>query len=289
MQIDRVPPLVQSVVQVRNWVVEHVPCTDSMLGYDLFLKLGNDLASGHDLPFDTLAGGLPYPPDQVLAHVRRMAEADLVELDDSTAVRPTGRFVALLDQYGREFESRFIVRQNLRSEQLLVAASDPELAAFAQSLYDRVYDMGWLYLHNFGAVCFLMASLVARLAEAHGHTARVASCYVEITRDKLRYLLGGQGLASPGQIDGHAACIIDEAVIVDFGLGNVRRGYRRDFHWGVVCDYRREEHVLGGLAVPGGERVMWKDDWQSPHSEAELARYAPHLPGLLDQYLARFG
>lgn len=40
------------------------------------------------------------------------------------------------------------------------------------------------------------------------------------------------------------------------------------------------------MDVPGGETVTWKDDWQSPGSEAELARYAPHIENLAAQYVA---
>lgn len=286
--------MLQSVAQVRNWVVENVPGTDSMLGYDLFLKLGNDALIGRQLDLRTLAGALPYPEAEVAQQVRRMAQGGLLELetcgDDPLAsiLRPTKLFVTLLDGYSRKFESLFIVRHNLRNQQLLLLASDPALGEFGRLLYDRIYDMGWVYLHNFGSACFLMASLVKRLAEAHGHSARIASCYVEIAHDEGRYLLGAEGFAKPGQIDGHAACIVDDAMILDFGLGNVRKGYRRDFHWGIACDYRRQDSVLGAVTVPGGERVTWKDDWQSPGSEAELAGYAPHIEGLFGQYLARF-
>jgi hypothetical protein len=292
MSLHRVPPILQSVAQVRNWVVGHVPCADSMLGYDLFLKLGNDVVAGNPLELGALVAGLPYQRDEVAAQLRRLAQAGLVDLTegegDELVVRPTQQFLVLLDQYGRTFESVFIVRQELRSQQLVVAATDAELAALARMLYDRVYDMGWLFLHNFGSACFLMASIVRRLAEAHGRSARIASCYVEITGGPNRYLLGAQGFAKQGQIDGHAACVIDERVVVDFGLGNIRKNYRRDFPWGAVFDCRREGAVLGALSLPGGETVSWKDDWQSPGTDAELARYAPHIEGLLASYVARF-
>jgi hypothetical protein len=291
MSLHRVPPILQSVAQVRNWVVEHVPCADSLLGYDLFLKLGNDVVAGNPLELGALAAGLPYEREQVAAQLRRLAEARLVELTEAGGeplVRPTELFLTLLDRYGRTFESVFIVRQELRNQQLVVAATDAELAALGRVLYDRVYDMGWLFLHNFGSACFLMASIVRRLAEAHGHRARIASCYVEVNGGPNRYLLGAQGFAKQGQIDGHAACVIDERVIIDFGLGNIRKNYRRDFPWGVVFDCRREGAVLGALALPGGETVSWKDDWQSPGTDEELARYAPHIEGLVANYVARF-
>ncbi|MFL6672025.1 MAG: hypothetical protein ACJ8LG_01895 [Massilia sp.] len=166
--------MLQSVAQVRNWVVENVPGTDSMLGYDLFLKLGNDVLVGRPLDLRSLAAALPYPEAEVTQQVTRMAQGGLLQLetcgDDPLAsiLLPTDLFVTLLDRYSRKFESLFIVRHNLRNQQLLLLAGDPGLGEFGRLLYDRIYDMGWIYLHNFGSACFLMASLVKRIAEAHG-------------------------------------------------------------------------------------------------------------------------
>jgi hypothetical protein len=38
---------------------------------------------------------------------------------------------------------------------------------------------------------------------------------------------------------------------------------------------------MGCVTVPGGERAIWKDYWQSPDSQAELGRSAPYLPDLV--------
>jgi hypothetical protein len=111
---------------------------------------------------------------------------------------------------------------------------------------------------------------------------------VDVNSGQGNYLLGAEGMAKPGQIDGHAVCVVDERMILDFGLGNVRKGYRRDFPWGIVADYRRQEHIMGAAVIPGAETVIWKDDWQSPGSDEELARYAPHIEDLFSHYAARF-
>jgi hypothetical protein len=291
MQPQRVVPVLRGVAEVRNWVVGHVPLTDSLLGYDLFLKLGNDVLGGQPLDVDQVGAGLPYAPPQVAEHLERMAASGLVEFateDGRRRVQPTASFLALLDTYSRMFERLFIVRSDLRRQQLLLALDDPELLEFAQVLYDRMYDLGWLYLHNFGSACFMMASLVQRVALEHGYDARIISCHVDISAPGVEYKLGAQGMAQPGQIDGHAVVVLNDKAVIDFGLGNVRKGYRRDFPWGAAFDYRRDGAVLGGLLIDGKELALWKDDWQSPSSEAELARYAPHMDGLFKQYRERF-
>lgn len=194
MPLHRVPPILKSVALVRSWLVENVPCTDSMLGYDLFLQLGNECAAGQRLT--------------------------------------------------------------------LVASFHPELADFGRLLYDRMHDLGWLYLHNFGSACFLVSSLAKRLAELHGRRARIVSGLVELENQGKAFLLGGPGYAKPGQIDGHAACVIDDTLVLDFGMGNVRKSYRRDFYWGAIVDYARDGAVF--------------------------ARYAPHIDELIGQYVARY-
>ena len=296
MSLRRVSPILQGVAQVRNWVVENVPGTDSMLGYDLFLKLGNDVVAGQPLLLATLAQGMPYPPDAIAGQLRQFERHGLLTLahdaDHGLAVRATARFATLLDYYSQVFESKFIVRDELRGQQLFVDSEHLALAGLGRVLYDRIHDLGWLYLHNFGGVCFMMASLVRRLAALHGHAARVASCYVEITRrtpdGETHYFLGARGYAKPGQIEGHAACVIDDKLVLDFGLGNVRKNFRRDFYWGAIADVRRAGATFAQLALPGGETMAWKDDWQSPDGDAELARYGPYLDALVQQYVERF-
>jgi hypothetical protein len=297
MSLRRVPSILQSVAQVRNWVVEHVPGTDSMLGYDLFIKLGNDAVAGQPLCLSALASQMPYSSDAIAGQLRRFEELGLLTLsndaDQGLVLHPTQQFMSLLNQYSLVFESKFIVRDELRVRQLIVQSSHTALAQLCSVLYDRVHDLGWLYLYNYGSTCFMMASLMRRLAELHGHQARVVSCYVEIAAPaaaggEIRYRLGARGHAKPGQIDGHAVCLIDESLIVDFGLGNVRRGYRRNFYWGAIADFRREDAAIARLALPNGDSMTWKDDYQSPDTETELAACAQYLDALIAQYIERF-
>jgi hypothetical protein len=290
MQIQRVTSLLQGIASARTWLRKHIPVTSSMAGYDLFLKIANDTTAGIPLTLPSMLDGLPHSENAVQQQLKQMEAAGLLLVDPSRRnYRPTEEFMRLLNSFSKQFESLFILRKGLRDQQLIVATGDAALAEFAETLYDHFYDLGWLYLYNFGSACFLMASLVARAATAYGHRARVASCYAEILKGDKRYLLGAEGYARPGQIDGHAVCIVDESLMIDFGLGNVRRGYRRDFPWAIACDFRREGAVLGGITLAGGEIVNWKDDWQSPGSAEELARYAPHLEVLYAQYQSYFG
>ncbi len=293
MQIQHLSSQLQGIASAKGWLLAHVPLTASMAGYELFLDIANDCREGRAVPVDVLLDGMRHPEPILLAQIGQMETAGLLARQTGAAgaiaYLPTQQFLELLHNASPQFDSLFTLREDLRDQQLLVVAQDGPMHDFVAALYDRFSDLGWLYLHNFGAASFLMASLVARVATAHGYRARIESCNVEIAQGEGRYLLGAQGYAKPGQIDGHAVCILEECMLVDFGLGNVRRNYRRDFPWALACDFRLHGAMLGGIAMTSGETVLWKNDWQSPESEAELARYAPHLDELYQHYHTRFG
>jgi len=284
--------VLQGVAEVREWVRASVPSTRSALAYELFLRLGAAFANGDEVEVQTLARELPQARDALRTELRRLQDAGLLQRHGqgkSTRVAPTDKFLALLRQYQRRVESQFIVRSQLREQQLFVSSGHAGLAAQAASWYDHCFDLGWLYLHKFGSVCYLMAALLARVAVWHGHRARVVCGWLELSGPNGRYSLGAPGLARPGQIDGHAACVVDDRLLLDFGLGNLRKGYRRSFYWGVIADVVPSAGVLARVQLPQGETLLWRTDWRSPHSAAELASYEPVLDHLMAEYRAQFG
>jgi hypothetical protein len=292
MRIHRTAPLLQCAADLRNWFVHNIPGATTLVGYDLFLKIGNDYLTDQPLELSSIVLALPHTQEMVLFEIQEMEKAGLLVLTANggtgRAIAPTQQFIALLGNYQRKFESLFIHRGELRRQHLLVASGDPELRRLAESLYDHFYDLGWLYLHNYGAVCFLMASLVKKVAGLYGYKAEIKSGYVEIASPSARFLLGAQGYAAPGQIDGHAMCVIEDALLIDFGLGNVRKSYRRDFFGALACDYQPNENILAKMMLPSGESVTWKNDWQSPNSAEELKNYEPLVEQLSRHYLSYF-
>jgi hypothetical protein len=293
MQVQRVTSLLHDVVDVRNWTVQHFPMAKSMAGYDLFLKLGNDCLCQKTLELQSVLQQLPHPEDELRAQVNAMVQAGLLVLDPADVheggrMLPTDRFIELLRQFHNKYESVFIPRKGLREKQLLANVPDARLHQLVDTMYDHFFDMGWLFLHNFGGVCFLMASLVRRVARAYGFQARIESCQVVIDGGERTFNLGSPGFAAPGQIEGHAVCVIDEAVLLDFGLGNVRRGFRRDFYWGLACPYVPAGPVMAQMLLPQQEMVTWKNDWQTPDGPAEIAKFESLVEEMFKQYTHQF-
>lgn len=294
MQIHRVSSLLQGEAIVRNWIVQHIPTSGSLAGYDLFLKISNDFVEGGRAELSVRYGELPHRQGEIDEHVAAMVRSGLLEMReggsaDAAQVRLTEKFVELLKQFQTKFESQFIPRKDIREQQLRVEIHDERLKNLVVTMYDHFYDIGWLYLHNYAGVCFLMASLVRRVAEAYGFKARVEICHVEIKGPTGSFNLGSPGFAAPGQIEGHAVCIIEDAILVDFGLGNVRRGYRRNFYWALAHPYEQNGTEMAKMTLPSGDTVTWKNDWQTPDGPAELAKYTAFVEEQFQQFVDHFG
>ncbi|MBI5257809.1 MAG: hypothetical protein HY855_14995 [Burkholderiales bacterium] len=268
MPLARMAPQLRSAVELRQWVVQHIPQTHSAVGHDLFLAIAEHLVATRPLLVRSLCADVPHPEVAVRQQLQKLQRAGLVRVEAgagqpaAACVVPTTRFLALLNAYAEQLDRVYLVRQQLRTRQLAIDVPEPALREWVETLFDHFHDLGWLYLNTYGAICFLMARLVQQAALAHGHRARLVSGYVQVDRGNGNlFLLGGQGVSAPGQIDGHAFCVLDEAVIVDFGLGNLRKGHIPGFAWGAACAYRPQPPVFGQIALPDGCHAAWKGDW----------------------------
>jgi hypothetical protein len=273
MHTQRICTMLQGVADMRHWVLQAIPMTDSMVGYDLFLKIGQDYFGGMELDVNGIAADLPYPAATVRRQLDRMKRRGLIEERAMGGFAPTPQFLEMLAAYRRKFESLFILRKSLRDGQLVNQTGDAELAALAETLYDRFHDIGWMHSHALGSTCFLMAATLARVVRSHGHAARVVWGHVEIRQDTgSTFMLGTRGYAQPGQLEAHAVCLVEERALFDFGLGNVRKSFRYNFPWALTADLQRDGDTFASLHTPAGYTVLWKDDWQAPDGAAELQR-----------------
>lgn len=290
-QAGDIGPLLHGLVEVREWMSARIPGARSAVGLDTFLRIAHHVAAGEPVDSDALIGELPYSAAQVQAQLRRLRDTGLLAARPGSprALQATPQLLALLHACRAKLGGQFIAREPLREEQLFVGTREAALADLARLLYDRFFDLGWLYLHRFGGVCFLAASLVCAAAQRHGHRARVESGYVEVKSPQRTYLMGAEGFAVPGRIDGHAMCIVDDAAVIDFGLGTLRCNYRRDFYWGLAADYAPAGAVSAEVQLGRGEVLRWKNDWHYPGSEAEFAGYRDLVTRLMAEYAERYG
>jgi hypothetical protein len=286
MHLRRVKTLHHVQAELHAWIVRHVPLCDSMLGYDLFLAIGEQL--GHvPLDLSLLVEQLSYSNDDIQSKLVEFETAGLLQRNPEDRLVVSARARELLLSYFDRLDRAFIFRDGMRGSQLLTSITDDAQRLMVEALYDRFFDIGWLYLHNFGSTCFMMATLVAHLARACGHQARIVCAHLEISFPQGKYGLGAKGFAGPSEIEGHAVCIIDESTLVDFGLGNARRTYRRDFYWGLACTYAPDHGALGCIQTRG-ETLRWVADDVTPAVQAELAACERAAGPMLGQFQTFF-
>ena len=107
------------------------------------------------------------------------------------------------------------------------------------------------------SACYAVALLVRRFLLARKVRARLVDCTVIIKSGDLGYVIG-QGFARPGQIDGHLVCLMNDRVLVDFGLGVVSKHLIPGFPQGVAVSLNKNDpHQLASAKLPNGNKVFW--------------------------------
>jgi hypothetical protein len=299
-RLERIAVQLQADAALQRWAAERLPGPDAAGARAWFLAIAADLVAGRCAgPAATAhAAGLPMGSAQALAQGWRdagllapvMAVGVDVDPTHETALVPTGRFMALLDEYVEHAERWTAPRLPQRSAQLLCRLPDaPALGARIEQLYDRFHDLGWIHAHHCGGLSFLMALLLRDVARLHGHEARAVSGLLDIAVPGQTFSIGEPTATGPGQAAGHAFCVVDEAAIVDFGLGSARQGPLRSLPWGLAARLQRQGAQLGGLALAPDRQARWRDDWRHPGTDAEFDRCRPVVQRLVDQYAARYG
>lgn len=256
---------------------------------DLLQFIGNEHVAAQGTTRTEIERATGLAADEVDAVLGALRRNGLVTLDDRDASRLHG--TPALHHVWEAFEERldtaFIARHALRGALLLNKASQAALAARVERAFDRFFDLGWLYLHNWGANCYLMASLVAEVMRREGHAARLVAGRVEIAMDDHVFVVGGKGVALPGQIDGHAFCVVDECLLIDFALGVARKGFRRDLFWGVAADFQPSEDpaaVVARAEHPRAGTLSWSTDSLGEQGRQELSKTAQLVTELMLVY-----
>lgn len=322
----RTSQVLHGLSALRHWLLAQLPPAPAPAGgepwpslaADLFLELAEQWAEGRQPTLDQLALEMAYPREQLAAQLTVMARAGLLAgwpavqppaaelvavplagaaagpvagLESARPLQPTPAFEGLLAAYEGELQARFIPREPLRNEQLFVDCQDAALAAEVRLLYDRCFDLGWLYLHRYGATCFMMAIVLQMLFARRGHRAHVQIGELVVQHEQRQFVLGRQPTPTPGRIDAHACCVVDDRLVVDFGLGNVRRHHRKNFFWGMASDRMRlGQAVLAETGLPDGGVVRWTSTGQAPVQalQLEVQRCRQLLPVLLQEHDQRY-
>ena len=134
--------------------------------------------------------------------------------------------------------------------------------------------------------CFVMAGLIQLAFEAQGHRVKLLPCTGVAVYKQQPFKLGFPGLKQNNEeLDGHVACIIDETILVDFGLGNVRRYGFPEFPIALAGDCKQSPVFPITLRVGNDIQFQWNTEVIHPYIEATVENHKPYAKALYQQYL----
>lgn len=102
----------------------------------------------------------------------------------------------------------------------------------SQLLRQIFADLEYLgIIEKYGTCCLFINALAAEILKLHHFDVELRACIAVVDQEgRGRFLLGAKEFSLPGQIPSHIVCIINKSVLLDFGLGNVRKNFHSDFY-----------------------------------------------------------
>jgi hypothetical protein len=138
--------------------------------------------------------------------------------------------------------------------------------------------------------CFCAAGFVAMAFTALGRQARVLPCYADVDRDNSHFLLGyPRQSCAPEQVDAHVVTLVDERVLVDFGLRNVQRYAWPDFPGAVALNVAPGAVFPAELVIGIQRKISWRNDWENPETGKIMADHRLVIEALYGQFSALTG
>jgi len=147
------------------------------------------------------------------------------------------------------------------------------------------YDFKQLgYFDQYGTSCFAMAALTAKILRAKGYDTEIRACHAVFSNANEEFLLGYKGYAQANQIEGHVVCVVNGNIVLDFGLGSVKKHYKGNFYRAIACVASNYGPVLAAVELDNGVSAQWRTDWVGSEIEAELIKQEPYLQAILAKY-----
>lgn len=285
-----------SLTAVANWFQAHLPESQSTRSVHLFLALSNAVRLNRTITVAALerCGVLRHDPlsERLLASYKRaglIAETRTGPKPEQTTLQPTQHFVALMLAFEHWHESTWIPRKRLHRRLHLAGLGETQ-AQLVRTVFDEFIDCD--YLHVYGSCCVLMSSLLAEAFRQKGVSAKVVPSCVHIsdTANQSEFLLGHQGIRGHiRQVDAHAVCVVDDALLVDFGMGSALRSYRPDLPWAIACPVDdRFAPIMAETFVAQSLRFQWLSEGFGTDIFAEIERTAGLTTSIFQTYKARF-
>jgi len=133
--------------------------------------------------------------------------------------------------------------------------------------------------------CFCMAGFLRLVFAELGRQATVEPCYaVAVDHDKGFALGYKQLTCAAGQVEGHVVCVVDHKLLLDFGATNIRKYFIPDFPIAIATQLRNDALFPAEIDLPGGRKMLWRNDWVNPDLGRVMAENEPASQLLFSQY-----
>lgn len=165
---------------------------------------------------------------------------------------------------------------------LFLAIDKPERSSNLRQLFADLEYIG--HIKKYGNCCLFISTLVQRILQAQGIKAELKTCNAIVERSEVRFLLGGKQFAKPGQLATHVVCIVDDNILVDFGLGNVKRYFYSDFFQAVVLAYNSTAETLSNAKLDQNASLYYIHDNLPEELATEQALQESTIQQALQEY-----
>jgi hypothetical protein len=130
------------------------------------------------------------------------------------------------------------------STQLQIGPTDV-LQALAVDIHRDFLSLG--LFDAYGDMCLVMALALTKVLAHHRIAAQVHFCNLVIAREQGAYLLGFEDPTAkiPSElIDTHAVCVADGRLLLDFGLGQVRKAWQVPVYDSAMATFTPHSEVM---------------------------------------------
>lgn len=123
--------------------------------------------------------------------------------------------------------------------------AEDDLQTLAVEIHRDFQSLG--LFDAYGDMCLVMAQALTKVFAYHHIVAEVRFCNLVIAREQGAYLLGFEDptakIASE-LIDTHAVCVADDRLLLDFGLGQVRKAWHVPVYDSAMATFTPQSEVM---------------------------------------------
>ena len=157
------------------------------------------------------------------------------------------------------------------------------LSQLSKDMDQLFTDFEYLGLFDeYGSCCLFINQLLLQSLRQKNYQVQLISCYALMEEQNQRFFLGHKDYIKPGQLAGHVTCLVNQAFLVDFGLGNLHKCLATAPQ-AIAFQAQASDHLFGELYLSNLAKIAWHPIDDIPNLAFETARQQPKLDEVFQQ------